>query len=168
MIAKFVLEIDIVKGNMKSIARNRKALRDFEVIETFEAGIVLKGSEVKSIRAGRVSLRDSYAKVKNDEIWLYGMHISPYEKAGIFIPDPKRRRKLLLHKREIRKLRHRTEEKGYTIIALELYFKKGKAKVKIALAAGRREYQKKRYLLEKQNERDKERELQRYLKGKKE
>ena len=151
---------------MKIIARNRKAFRDFELFEKFEAGIMLEGSEVKSIRAGRVSLKDAYAKIKNEEIWLYGMHISPYEKAGIFIPDPKRRRKLLLHKREIMKLKSRTEERGLTIVPIELYFKNGIVKVKIALAKGRREYQKKRYLLSKQQERDKERELRDYLKRK--
>ena len=149
---------------MRVVARNKKAFRDFEVIETFEAGIVLEGSEVKSIRAGRVSLKDAYAKVKNGEVWLYGMHISPYEKAGIFVPDPKRRRKLLLHKREILKLKSRTEERGLTIVPLELSFKRGIVKVKIALAKGRREYQKKQYILQKQQERDKERELREYLK----
>ena len=149
---------------MRVVARNKKAFRDFEVIETFEAGIVLEGSEVKSIRAGRVSLKDAYAKVKNGEVWLYGMHISPYEKAGIFVPDPKRRRKLLLHKREILKLKSRTEERGLTIVPLELFFKRGIVKVKIALAKGRREYQKKQYILQKQQERDKERELREYLK----
>ena len=151
---------------MKIIAKNRKAFRDFELFDRFEAGIVLIGSEVKSIRAGRVSLKDAYAKVKNGEVWLYGMHISPYEKAGIFIPDPKRRRKLLLHRREIMKLKSRTEERGLTIVPLEIYFKRGLVKVKIALAKGRREYQKKRYLLQKQQERDKERELKEYFKKK--
>jgi len=151
---------------LKIIAKNRKAFRDFELFDRFEAGIVLIGSEVKSIRAGRVSLKDAYAKVKNGEVWLYGMHISPYEKAGIFIPDPKRRRKLLLHRREIMKLKSRTEERGLTIVPLEIYFKRGLVKVKIALAKGRREYQKKRYLLQKQQERDKERELKEYFKKK--
>ena len=151
---------------MKIIAKNRKAFRDFELFDRFEAGIVLIGSEVKSIRAGRVSLKDAYAKVKNGEVWLYGMHISPYEKAGIFIPDPKRRRKLLLHRREIMKLKSRTEERGLTIVPLEIYFKRGLVKIKIALAKGRREYQKKRYLLQKQQERDKERELKEYFKKK--
>ncbi len=146
------------------VAKNRKALRDFEIIETFEAGIVLVGSEVKSVRAGRVSIDDAYARVKDGEVWLYGMHIAPYEKSSAFTPDPKRKRKLLLHKREILKLRSRTEERGLTIIPLEVYFSRGLVKVKIALARGRKKYQKKQYLIEKQKEREKERELREYLK----
>lgn len=149
---------------MKVVAKNRKALRDFEIIETFEAGIVLVGSEVKSVRAGRVSIDDAYARVKDGEVWLYGMHIAPYEKSSAFTPDPKRKRKLLLHKREILKLRSRTEERGLTIIPLEVYFSRGLVKVKIALARGRKKYQKKQYLIEKQKEREKERELREYLK----
>ncbi len=148
---------------MKTVATNRKALRNYEIIETFEAGIVLEGSEVKSIRAGRVSLSDSYAKVKNGELWLYGMHISPYEKTSVFAPEPKRRRKLLLHKSEILKLKSKSEERGLTIVPLELYFNAhGIVKLKIALAKGKREYQKKMYLLLKQQERDKERDLREY------
>jgi len=150
---------------MKAIARNKRAVRDFEIIETFDAGIALVGSEVKSLRAGRVSFKDSFARVKNGEVWLYGLHISPYEKAGVFIPDPVRRRKLLLHKREIVKLKSRTEERGLTIVPLEIYFDdKGLCKIKIALAKGRRQYQKKQYILGKQQERDKERELREYFK----
>ena len=150
---------------MKIRIQNKKAFRDFELIETFEAGIVLEGSEVKSIRAGRASLKDAYCKVRNYEVWIYGMHISTYEKAGIFIPDPKRKRKLLLNKREILKLKAKTEERGLTIVPTELYFsERGLVKIKIALAKGRREYQKKQHLLNKQQERDKERELREYSK----
>jgi len=150
---------------MKTIARNKRAVRDFEIVETFDAGIALVGSEVKSLRAGRVSFKDSFARVKNGEVWLYGLHISPYEKAGVFIPDPVRRRKLLLHKREIMKLKSRTEERGLTIVPLEIYFDdKGLCKIRIALAKGRKQYQKKQYILGKQQERDKERELREYFK----
>ena len=153
---------------MKTIVRNRKALHDYEISETFEAGIVLVGSEVKSIRAGMVSLKDSFAKIKNGELWLYGMHISPYEKSSSFRPDPRRRRKLLMHKREIIRLKSKTEERGLTLIPLEVYINdRGKVKIKIGIAKGRKKYQKKQYLLEKQKDREKERELRDYLKRKK-
>ncbi len=153
---------------MKTIVRNRKALHDYEISETFEAGIVLVGSEVKSIRAGMVSLKDSFAKIKNGELWLYGMHISPYEKSSSFRPDPRRRRKLLMHKREIIRLKSKTEERGLTLIPLEVYINdRGKVKIKIGIAKGRKQYQKKQYLLEKQKDREKERELRDYLKRKK-
>jgi len=154
---------------MGTVARNRKAFRDYDILDTFEVGIVLEGSEVKSVRAGRVSIKDSHARVKNGELWLYGLHISPYEKASAYIPDPRRRRKLLMHKRQILKLKAKTDEKGLTLIPLEIYINgRGLVKIKIGLAKGRKEYQKKRYLLEKQQDRDKERELRDYLKGRRE
>ncbi len=154
---------------MSTVARNRKAFRDYDILDTFEAGIVLEGSEVKSVRAGRVSIKDSHARVKNGELWLYGLHISPYEKASTYIPDPRRRRKLLMHKRQILKLKAKTDEKGLTLIPLEVYINgRGLVKIKIGLAKGRKEYQKKRYLLAKQQDRDKERELREYYKGKRE
>ncbi len=152
---------------MRIVCKNKKALRDYEVIETFEAGIALVGSEVKSLRAGRVSLKDSYAKVKDGELWLYNMHISPYEKSAAYSPEPKRKRKLLMHKKEIVRLKSLTEERGYTIVPLEIYFNdRGIAKVKIAVVKGRKKYEKKQYLIQKQLEREKERELRDYLRRK--
>ncbi|MCD6595464.1 SsrA-binding protein SmpB [bacterium] len=153
---------------MKTISKNRKAFRDYDISETFEAGIVLVGSEVKSIRAGMISLKDSFAKIKNGELWLYGMHISPYVKSSVFQPEPGRRRKLLMHKREIIRIKSKTEERGLTLIPLEVYINaRGKVKIKIGIAKGRKQYQKKQYLLEKQKDREKERELRDYLKRKK-
>ena len=149
---------------MKVVAKNKKAYHDYEIIETYEAGIVLEGSEVKSVRAGRVSMKDSYAKVKDGELWLYNMHIAPYEKSAAFVPSPRRRRKLLMHKREILKLKSKTEERGFTLVPLEIYINdRGIVKIKLALARGRRTYQKKQYLIERQKEREKERELKEYL-----
>lgn len=151
------------RGIMRIVARNKKARRDYEILDRFEAGIVLIGSEVKSLRAGKASLNESYARIKNGELWLYEMHISPYDNSSVFTPAPKRRRKLLLHKFEILRLKSKAEEKGLTIIPLEIYFNdKGLVKVTIAIARGRREYQKKRYLILKQMDREKERELRDY------
>ncbi len=150
---------------MKTIARNKKAYHDYEIIETYEAGIVLEGSEVKSVRAGRVNLKDSYAKVKNGELWVYNMHIAPYEKSSVFAPSPRRKRKLLMHKREIIRLKSKTEERGLTLVPLEVYINdRGIVKVKLGLARGRKTYQKKQYLIERQKEREKEKELREYLK----
>jgi SsrA-binding protein len=119
------------------IADNRKAHFDFHVLDTFEAGIVLLGTEVKGIREGRANLRDSFARVEQGEIWLYNVHINPYSHRGYVDHDPKRRRKLLLHREEIRKLIGKTVEKGLTLVPLRLYFKRGKVKVTLALAKGK-------------------------------
>ena len=126
----------------KAIAQNRKARHDFFILSTHEAGIVLQGTEVKSIRAGRLNLKDSYAKVKDGELWLIGMHISPYEQGNIFNHDPERVRKLLLHAREIERLRRSIEEKGLTLVPLALYFKSGRVKVELGLAKGKHTYDK--------------------------
>jgi SsrA-binding protein len=128
--------------NTKSITQNRKARHDFFILSTIEAGIALQGTEVKSLRDGRVNLKDSYARVKNGELWLIGMHISPYEKGNIFNHDPERERKLLLHSREIDKMRRGIEEKGMTLVPLSLYFKEGRVKVELGLAKGKHEYDK--------------------------
>jgi len=141
---------------------NRKAYHDYEILETFEAGVVLKGAEVKSLREGRANLKDSYADIKDGEVWLLNFHISPYPQAGIFNPNPYRDKKILLHKREIKKLTVKVREKGLTLIPLKVYFKNDKAKVEIALAKGRKLYDKRRVLKEKELRREKERALKEY------
>jgi len=144
----------------KIVATNRKARHDYHIVESMEAGIELHGSEVKSLRLGRANLRDSFARVERGELFLYNMHISPYEKGGHFNPDPTRTRKLLMHRREIKRLVGKTTEKGFTLVPLRLYFTGGKAKVELALARGKRTYDK-RADIEK---REAERAIQRALK----
>jgi SsrA-binding protein len=119
------------------IADNRKAFHDYHILETFEAGIALLGTEVKGIREGKANLRDSYARVEGAEVWLYNVHINPYSHRGYVDHDPRRRRKLLLHKQEIRKLIGKTVERGLTLVPTRLYFKNGKIKVALALAKGK-------------------------------
>lgn len=127
---------------MKVIATNRKAYHDYHIEETFEAGIELKGTEVKSIREGKINLKDSYVLIKNDELWLLNCHISPYSHGNIMNHDPLRTRKLLMHKREIQRLKGKIKQKGYTLVALKVYFKNRFAKLEIALAKGKRQYEK--------------------------
>ena len=125
------------------VTQNRKAFHDYFIEETFEAGIMLTGTEVKSLRAGKANLKDSYARIKNDEIFLLNTHISPYSQAdGFKQHEPERTRKLLLHKKEIMKLVGKTREKGYTLVPTKIYFKDGKAKVEIGLAKGKTSYDK--------------------------
>ena len=145
---------------IKIIVQNRKARHDFETLDTFEAGIVLLGTEVKSLRLGKANLVDSYARVENGEAFLYNVHISEYTEANRFNHDPVRKRKLLLNKHEINRLRGRVEEKGLTLIPLKLYFKKGRAKVELALARGKREYDRRQDLAS----RDAKRQVQQALK----
>jgi SsrA-binding protein len=133
----------------KIIAVNRKARHDYEVIETYEAGVALTGGEIKSVRSGRVQLRDGYAVIQQEEAWLENVHISPYEPARD-APSPTRRRKLLLHRREINRLIGKTQEKGLTLIPMEVYLSRGKAKVKLALARGKRQYDKRRAIAERE------------------
>ncbi len=130
----------------KVVGRNRKARHEYEILDTHEAGIVLKGPEVKSLRAGQLAFRDAFARVENGEIWLYNLHISPYEEANRANQDPERVRKLLLHREEIRRLVSKTEEKGLTLIPLEIYFRKGNAKVLLGVGRGRRLYDKREKL----------------------
>ena len=139
------------------IARNRKARHEYEVLETLEAGLVLKGPEVKSLRAGKVGFQDAFARVEGHEVWLYNLHISPYEPATRWNEDPERRRKLLLNRHEIRKLVGKVEEKGLTLIPLDLYFKKGYAKLTLAVAKGRKLYDKREKLRRRTQEREAER-----------
>lgn len=142
---------------IKIACENRKARHDYFIHETYEAGIELKGTEVKSLCAGRANLKDSYAEVKNGEIFVENMHISPYEQGNIFNHDPLRRRRLLMHKKEILKLFGKTREKGFTLIPLKIYFKNGKAKMELALASGKHNYDKRAALAEKSAKRDIER-----------
>lgn len=140
------------------MTQNRKARHDYDVLETFEAGIQLKGSEVKSLRAGQVQLRDAFARVDDGEAWLHGVHIAPYSHAsGFGVVDPDRTRKLLLHKREIEELGSRTTTEPLTIIPLSIYFKDGMAKVEIALARGRRRYDKRHAIAQRDADREAER-----------
>jgi SsrA-binding protein len=129
-------------SQIKAISENRRARHDYFIEDTMEVGIVLQGTEVKSLRLGKVNLRDSFARVENGEIYLHGMHISPYEQGNRFNHDPTRPRKLLLHKREIRRLIGKTKEDGYTLVPTRLYFLRGKCKVELALAKGKKLYDK--------------------------
>ena len=129
-------------SKIKIIAENRKARHDYFVLDTYEAGIVLSGTEVKSLRAGRVNLRDSFAQVKNGEMYLEGTHISPYEQGNRFNLEPMRARKLLLHKRQIMKLYGQVKQEGLTLVPLKFYFLRGKVKVELALCKGKKLYDK--------------------------
>lgn len=149
----------MAKKKKKAIATNRKAYHDYKIEETFETGIVLKGTEVKSIREGRVSLKDSYGVVKNREIYILNMHISPYSHDSSSSYEPTRTRKLLLHKNEIRRLIGKTKEKGYTLVPLKLYFKRGYAKIEIGLGKGKKLFDKRRKIAKRDAQRDLEREL---------
>lgn len=153
------------KGNVKVVAQNRKASHDYFIEETYEAGMVLKGTEIKSIRAGRVNLKDSFARVEDGEVFLYNMHISPYEQGNRFNHDPLRTRKLLLHKDEIRKLIGATKEKGYTLIPLKVYIRNGFAKVELALAKGKKLYDKRQAMAKRDAQREIERALRERQKG---
>ncbi len=135
------------------IAANRKARHDYHILETIEAGIELRGSEVKSLRQGQANLRDSYARVDHGELFLFNVHISPYEQGGHFNPDPRRPRKLLVHKREIKRLIGQTTEKGLTLIPLRLYFSGGIAKVELALGRGKREYDRREDIYKRETDR---------------
>lgn len=141
----------------KTLARNRKAFHDYHIEETYESGMVLTGTEVKSIRAGRLNLKDSYATIEDGELWLHNMHISPYDQGNRFNHDPLRKRKLLMHRREINRLFGLTREKGYTLVPLEVYTKKGFIKVELALARGKRQYDKRAAIAAKEAKREIER-----------
>ncbi len=144
----------------KQIVQNRSARRDYHVLETYEAGIELRGTEVKSLRDGRINLKDSYADVANGELLLIGAHISPYDKGNVWNHDPERTRKLLMHKRQIVKLGQQTAEKGLTLVPLRLYFSKGLVKVEIALCKGKQTHDKRDTI----REREVKREIERYTK----
>lgn len=146
-------------SGVKYIAENRKARHDYFIHETYEAGIALTGTEVKSLRQGKANLKDSFCRIEHGELLLLGMHISPYEQGNRFNHDPLRTRRLLMHKYEILKLFGKTKEKGYTLIPLNLYFKKGKVKVTVALVSGKKLYDKRQALVEKEAKRDIERRM---------
>ena len=130
------------KDTIKNVSNNKKAYHDYFIEDKYEAGIELSGTEVKSIRQGSVNLKDSYAQVKNGEMWLYSMHISPYEKGNIFNKDPLRPRKLLLHKREILKLHAKVKQDGYSLVPLSVYLKGPRVKIELGLAKGKKLYDK--------------------------
>ena len=151
--------VGVAKIKEKMIIKNRKAFHDYEMIEKFESGIVLHGTEVKSFRRGQVNFKDSYVKVLDGELWVVNMHVSPYEHGSIYNHDPTRARKLLLHKREIKRLARKIEESGLTVIPLSAYFKNGVAKVQIALARGKKTYDKRKDIAKRDADRDAQREL---------
>jgi len=138
----------------ENIAENRKAFHDFHLLESFEAGLVLLGTEVKAIREGRVTLRDSFARVEDGEVFLYNVQISPYSHRGYADHEPLRRRKLLLHREEIRKLVGKTVERGMTLVPTRLYFKNGRVKVSVSLAKGKKEYDKRETIKRRETDRE--------------
>ena len=147
------------KSGMKPIANNKKAYHDYFILETYEAGIALHGTEVKSLRMGKCSIKEAFIRVENEEVYVYGMHISPYEKGNIFNKDPLRVRKLLLHKSEIRKLLGKTKEKGMTLVPLKVYFKDSLVKVEIGLAKGKKLYDKRQDIAKKDQQREAQRDF---------
>ena len=144
-------------GGRKLITSNRRALHDYEILETVEAGLVLLGPEVKSLREGRANLSDSYAVLRGGEAFLVNAHVSPYDKAGRDNPAPRRERKLLMHRGELSRLGSKVAERGLTIVPLSLYFKGGRAKVELGLARGKRQYDKRQSLKKREQEREIER-----------
>jgi len=141
------------------LATNRKAFHDYYIQDRYEAGLVLMGSEIKSIRAGRANLRDGYVQFKEGEAWLLNVHIAPYDQAGYLRHEPRRPRKLLLHRREINRLMGLVQEKGYTVVPLKLYLRNERAKVEIALVRGKREYDKRDAIARRESQREIERAL---------
>ncbi len=147
---------------IKLVANNKKAYHDYFIEEKYECGIALHGTEVKSLRMGKCSIKEAFIRIENGEVFVYGMHISPYEKGNIFNKDPLRVKKLLMHKQEIRKLLGKIKEKGYTLVPLQVYFSRGKAKAEIGLARGKKLYDKREDIAKK----DARREAERAVKGK--
>lgn len=155
----------MAKGEMKLVANNKKAYHDYFIEEKYEAGLVLHGTEVKSLRMGKCSVKEAFIRVENGEVFIYGMHISPYEKGNIFNKDPLRVKKLLLHRQQIRKLIGDSSEKGYTIVPLQVYFRDGRAKIEIGLARGKKLYDKRQDIARKDQRREMEKELKMRLRG---
>mgnify|MGYP000654674047 FL=1 len=147
------------KESQKLIANNKKAYHDFFIDETYECGIALHGTEVKSMRMGKCSIKEAFVRIEDGEVFVYGMHVSPYEKGNIFNKDPLRVKKLLLHKYEINKLLGKIKEKGYTLVPLQVYFKDGKVKVEIGLARGKKLYDKREAIAKKDQHREAEKEF---------
>ena len=146
------------KGS-RLIANNKKAYHDYFIEETYEAGIALHGTEVKSLRMGKCSIKESFVRIENEEVYIYGMHISPYEKGNIFNRDPLRVKKLLLHKSEIRKMKGKIAENGYTLVPLKVYFNRSLVKVEIGLAKGKKLYDKRQDIAKKDQRREAERDF---------
>ena len=149
----------MAKEEMKLVANNKKAYHDYFIEEKYEAGLVLQGTEVKSLRMGKCSIKEAFIRIEKEEVYIYGMHISPYEKGNIFNKDPLRVKKLLLHKQQIRKLIGNSAEKGYTIVPLQVYFRDGRAKIEIGLAKGKKLYDKRQDIAKKDQKREAEKEL---------
>lgn len=147
------------REQQKLIANNKKAYHDYFIDETYETGVVLHGTEVKSLRMGKCSIKEAFVRIENGEVFVYGMHVSPYEKGNIFNKDPLRVKKLLMHRHEINKLTGRVAEKGYTLVPLQVYFKEGKVKVEIGLARGKKLYDKREDIAKKDARRETEREF---------
>ena len=147
------------KESQKLIANNKKEYHDFFIYETYECGIALHGTEVKSMRMGKCSIKEAFVRIEDGELFVYGMHVSPYEKGNIFNKDPLRVKKLLLHKYEINKLLGKIKEKGYTLVPLQVYFKDGKVKVEIGLARGKKLYDKREAIAKKDQRREAEKEF---------
>lgn len=155
----------MAKEEGKLVANNKKAYHDYFIEEKYEAGLVLHGTEVKSLRMGKCSIKEAFIRIENGEVYVYGMHISPYEKGNIFNKDPLRIKKLLLHKQQIRKLIGSSAEKGYTIVPLQVYFKDGRAKIEIGLAKGKKLYDKRQDIAKKDQRREAQKELKVSLRG---
>jgi len=151
----------MAKDQVKPIARNRKAFHDYEILDKLEAGIELRGTEVKSLRNGKVQMADSYARVEDGELYLIGLHISPYEKTAHGNHDPTRKRKLLVHRREIRRLTGKLTQRGLTLIPLSIYFRRGWAKVQLGLARGKRQYDKRQDIKRREHQRQMQRAMSR-------
>lgn len=149
----------MAKTGVKLIANNKKAYHDYFILDTYEAGISLAGTEVKSMRMGKCSIKEAFVRIEDGEVFVYGMHVSPYEKGNIFNKDPLRVKKLLLHKYEINKLLGKIKEKGYTLVPLQVYFKDGKVKVEIGLARGKKLYDKREAIAKKDQRREAEKEF---------
>ena len=149
----------MAKEEMKLVANNKKAYHDYFIEEKYEAGLELHGTEVKSLRMGKCSIKEAFVRIENGEAFVYGMNISPYEKGNIFNKDPLRVKKLLLHKQQIRKLIGNSSEKGYTIVPLQVYFRDGRAKIEIGLAKGKKLYDKRQDIARKDQKREAEKEL---------
>lgn len=149
----------MAKESFKLVANNKKAYHDYFIEEKYEAGVALHGTEVKSLRMGKCSVKEAFIRIENGEVFVYGMHISPYEKGNIFNKDPLRTKKLLLHRQEINKLTGKIKEKGYTLVPLQIYFKDGLAKVEIGLAKGKKLYDKRQDIAKKDQRREAEKDF---------
>ena len=150
-----------MSGDIKIIAKNKRARHDYHVVDTIEAGIVLKGTEVKSVRMGKVQIVDSFARIENGELYVHGVHISPYEQGNRFNVDPRRTRKLLVHRAEIRRVGRQVREKGMTLVPLSVYLKRGRVKVEVGICRGKRAYDKREAIRKRDADRDMERSLRR-------